>query len=193
MIRTFCIATLMICGMAAGQSTTQPTATPQPAATNAKQITFEVASIRRNKTGIMGGSGPTDDGYSVRNYAPVLLIGMAYGVLEFQRIQGLPAWCNWRVEGYDIDAKVAESDIAEWKKEVSKQFPAALQVLLEDRFKLKAHFEMRPRMRSWSQRTAQSSRRQRRTRPTQTASMIEPESPYSGFAISTIQAPITAS
>ncbi|MGA1981188.1 MAG: TIGR03435 family protein [Acidobacteriaceae bacterium] len=142
MIRNLCI-TLLTCGIAVGQSTTQPTATPQPAATSAKQITFEVASIRRNKTGIMGGSGPTDDGYSVRNYAPVLLIGMAYGVSEFQRIQGLPAWCNWGVEGYDIDAKVAEPDIAEWKKEVSKQFPAALRALLEDRFKLKAHFETR--------------------------------------------------
>lgn len=143
MIRTFCIAAMMVCEMASGQSATQPTATPQPAAANAKQVTFDVASIRRNRTGIMGGSGPTDDGYSVRNYAPVLLIGMAYGVNEFQRIQGLPEWCNWGVEGYDIDAKVAESDIAEWKKERSKQFPAALQALLQDRFKLKAHFETR--------------------------------------------------
>jgi uncharacterized protein (TIGR03435 family) len=145
MIRWAFAVALLGCGMAFGQASGGASATTvsQPAATNAKQITFEVASIRRNKTGIMGGSGPTDDGFGARNYAPVLLIGMAYGVNEFQRIQGLPQWCNWGVEGYDIDAKVAESDIPEWKKEVSKQFPAALQALLEDRFKLKAHFATR--------------------------------------------------
>jgi uncharacterized protein (TIGR03435 family) len=143
MIRKFCIAALLSCNIAIGQSTNPPTAAPQAAATDAKVIHFEVASVRRNKTGIFAGPGATDDGFSMKDAFPVLLIGMAYKVLEFQRIQGLPAWCNYGGEGYNIAAKVAESDIPEWRKETSTQFPAALQALLADRFQLKAHFETR--------------------------------------------------
>lgn len=136
---------LLGCGMAIGQSPVVPNAatTTQTTASSAKPITFEVASIRRNNTGDFGGPGPTVDGYNVRNMYPVVLIGIAYGVLEFQRIPGLPSWCQYGGEGYDINAKVAESDIPEWRKLSKKDFQGALRALLEDRFQLKARFETR--------------------------------------------------
>jgi uncharacterized protein (TIGR03435 family) len=149
MIAKICIVGLMSCGMAVGQTAGGRVAGGATAATgtaatvNAKPLAFEVVSIRRNKTGIGGGNGVTADGYNMKNMFPVLLIGFAYNILEFQRIQGLPDWCRYGSEGYDIDAKVADSDVAAWKKQSPKDFQGALQALLEDRFKLKAHFETR--------------------------------------------------
>jgi uncharacterized protein (TIGR03435 family) len=113
------------------------------AASAARPIHFEVSSVRRSKAGGFGGNGPTADGYDHKGMPVVMYVGMAYGVMEFQKIQGLPAWCMFGGETYDIDAKVAESDIAEWKKFDPNQIEAALQGLLADRFHLKAHFETR--------------------------------------------------
>jgi len=130
---------------AIAQTSPTPVAAP-PSAKNApttKPIVFDVASIRRNKTGIGGGSGLTDDGYVVRNMFPVVLLGSAYQVWDFKRILGLPDWCNFGNEGYDVNAKVAESDISEWRKQSPKDIQGALQALLQDRFQLKAHFETR--------------------------------------------------
>jgi uncharacterized protein (TIGR03435 family) len=112
-------------------------------AVDAKTIKFEVASIRQNKAGIGGGHGTTADGYDVRNMFPIVLLASPYGVPDFQRIQGLPEWCKFGNEGYDISAKVADSDVAEWQKSSQKTFQGALQALLQDRFQLKAHFETR--------------------------------------------------
>jgi uncharacterized protein (TIGR03435 family) len=112
------------------------------AAAGGKPIRFEVASVRRNKTGVGGGNGFTADGYDVKNVSPVILIGIAFNVLEFQRIEGLPEWCKFGNEKYDVNAKVAEADVAEWRKNQT-QIQGALQALLAERFRLKAHFETR--------------------------------------------------
>jgi uncharacterized protein (TIGR03435 family) len=130
-----------------GQSSVAPKApaVSQGAAVtaNVKAITFEVASVRRNKSGVGGGNGVTADGYNVKNMFPVVLLSIAYGVSDFQRMQGLPDWCRFGGEGYDIDAKVADSDVAAWQKKSATEFRDALRALLEDRFQLKAHFETR--------------------------------------------------
>jgi uncharacterized protein (TIGR03435 family) len=121
----------------------QPGTSAHLSTADAKPIHFEVASIHRNTTNTSGGYGPTADGYDQKNMAPIVYIGFAYGVREYQRIQGLPDWCKWGIEPYDINAKVADADVAEWQKHGITEFPAALQALLQDRFKLKAHFENR--------------------------------------------------
>jgi uncharacterized protein (TIGR03435 family) len=128
--------------MGHAQDAAKPAAETQ-AASAGRPIRFEVASVRRSKAGVFGGHGPTADGYDQKGMPVVMYVGMAYGVSEFQKIQGLPAWCQWGGETYDIDAKVAESDIPEWKKFDQNQIEAALQALLADRFHLKAHFETR--------------------------------------------------
>jgi uncharacterized protein (TIGR03435 family) len=138
-------AFLLVCAMATAvavapvanaQASVAPDATP-----TAKPITFEVASVRLNKTGAHGGHGPTADGYDQKNLPLIIYLGMAYGLMEFQRIEGLPDWC--KTDGYDIAAKVSDADIPEWRKDGMKLFPAALQALLADRFHLKMHYEMR--------------------------------------------------
>jgi uncharacterized protein (TIGR03435 family) len=135
---------MLSCGIAFGQLPAAPhEAAATQVASDTATIKFEVASIRRNKTGSGGGHGATADGYDVRNMFPVVLLASAYGVPDFQRIQGLPEWCKSGSEGYDINAKVADSDVAEWRKSSQKTFQGALQTLLQERFQLKAHFETR--------------------------------------------------
>jgi uncharacterized protein (TIGR03435 family) len=139
-----CLAGVLSCGMALGQSAAVPVgAVATQPAVNARTIKFEVASIRRNKTGTGGGHGQTADGYGVRNMYPIILLSIAYGVNEFQRMQGVPEWCKIGNEAYDIEAKVADSDVAEWQKSNQKDLQDALQALLQDRFRMKAHFETR--------------------------------------------------
>jgi uncharacterized protein (TIGR03435 family) len=121
--------------------TYSPTPATQPATTVTKPITFEVATVRRNNTGTYGGHGPTADGYDQKNLLPVTYLNIAFQIMEAQRIQGLPDWCM--TDKYDINAKVAESDIPEWREHSAAEFHTALQALLVDRFHLKFHFETR--------------------------------------------------
>jgi uncharacterized protein (TIGR03435 family) len=93
--------------------------------------------------GTHGGHGPTADGYDQKGMPAVFFVGMAFGVAEYQRIEGLPAWCQWGGETYDIAAKVAPSDIPAWSKLDQEQFHSAMQALLIDRFHLEVHFETR--------------------------------------------------
>jgi uncharacterized protein (TIGR03435 family) len=145
MLRSISLLFLLICSLATAQPPGAPAPASAPRATTlgAKSVHFEVASIRRNKNGIHAGNGVTADGYNVQNIPTVILVSMAFGVLDFQRIQGLPDWCAFGSEGYDIDAKVADSDVPAWKKQDPTEFRDALRSLLEDRFHLKAHFETR--------------------------------------------------
>jgi uncharacterized protein (TIGR03435 family) len=82
--------------------------------------------------------------------APLLLpIVTAYipqtGAAAFMgdQIRGLPDWAMR--DAYDIDARVSEEDMAEWQKPASQKtmLPAMMQSLLEDRFKLVVHREIK--------------------------------------------------
>lgn len=136
-----CVAgALLSCAIAMAQlpkAAAAANATP----TATKPMRFEVVSIRPNKSGRFGGPGPTDDGYTVRNYTPAILLSIAFGIGDYQRMLGLPDWC--KTDAFDINAKVADSDISDWKKLRPMDLNDALRTLLEDRFRLKAHFEDR--------------------------------------------------
>jgi len=146
MIAKICIVGLMSCGMAMGQAISTAAAggmaaQADAAKTSKKPITFEVVSVRPSKT--FGGHGFTEDGFD-GNFYTSTYIWMAYPFMSgFQIIQNLPDWS--KTEIYAIKAKVAEADIAEWKNPApgSTADQDALRALLEDRFKLKAHFETR--------------------------------------------------
>jgi uncharacterized protein (TIGR03435 family) len=64
------------------------------------------------------------------------------------RILGLPDWAN--TEAFDVQAKVADSDIAEWSKlsqdrrgPAQERWRQSLLLLLTEQFKLKTHSETR--------------------------------------------------
>jgi len=151
-------------GMAVGQTATAPAgAGVAAAATNAvpspvKAYTFDVVSIRRNITPMqmMGPQsappvfGPTADGYRMTNMSMGMVIMTAYvpqvgGSAFFgpNNVKGYPDWFN--TERYDIEARIADEDRAEWQKPEAQKvmLQAMLQALLADRCKLAVHREVK--------------------------------------------------
>ena len=149
---------------AAGAATTTAAApaaaTTVMAAAPAKAYAFEVVSIRQNITpmqmmmGPQSGPpqyGPTGDGYRMANQSLVLPLLTAYvpqvGGATFyspqDQIKGLPDWLMR--ERYDIDARIADEDRAEWQKPESQKvmLQAMLQAMFGERCKLTVHREVK--------------------------------------------------
>ena len=80
------------------------------------------------------------DGYAASNVSLKMLIQGAYGIRE-DLVSGAPNWAD--SARYDIDAKVAGSDVDALKKLTPEQRRLILQPLLADRFKLSIRREMR--------------------------------------------------
>jgi len=107
-------------------------------------VTFEVASVRTNKSGLLGGfRGTKGRTYVATNQALLSVIADAYGVPAARVLDG-PAWIgaasvDMRFVGgdrFDITATLPEGSAV-------NQVPAMLRAMLADRFKLVAHTEMR--------------------------------------------------
>jgi uncharacterized protein (TIGR03435 family) len=98
-------------------------------------ISFEVASIRQNRSGSPNTNIRLLDGgrFEVVNATLKTLIRNAYDILGFQLVGG-PSWLD--TEYYDIEAKT--QDPGELTKE---NLPKLLQSLLADRFRLNTHWE----------------------------------------------------
>ena len=108
---------------------------------------FEVASVRLNTTGCAngrgGGGAPPSGRISVTCIALKDLIQAAYGTFAngpnmnpgTLQMLGAPGWAD--SDSYDIQAKPAGNAT------VDQMYGPMLQVLLEDRFKLKIHRETR--------------------------------------------------
>ena len=125
-------------------------ATPAPG----RAYVFDVISIRVNKTGLspeaVAQDGPTADGFRSRQTLLLPLMtasvpqagGAAFYSLQ-EQIKGLPDWVM--TERYDIDARIADQDRAEWQKPQSQKamLQAMLQALLADRCKLAVHREVK--------------------------------------------------
>src|ERR1035437_5459827 len=151
------IGRLLVVGvLGAGMAMGQATSAPVPAAAKpGKPMAFDVVSIRQNlaaPTQQRNGPpqfGPTADGYRMVGGPLLLPIITAYipqtGAAAFMpdQIKGLPDWVMR--DAYDIDAKVSDEDMAEWQKPASQKtmLPAMMQSLLEDRFKLSVHREIK--------------------------------------------------
>jgi uncharacterized protein (TIGR03435 family) len=106
----------------------------------AAKPSFEVASVKLNKSGEPGMSMQTQPGgrFIATNIPLGMLIRNAYELQESQ-LAGLPDWAA--SERFDITAK-AEQDIAPTTQKPSRH-QLMLQSLLEERFNFKAHIETR--------------------------------------------------
>ena len=120
-------------------------------ATPAKAYAFDVVSIRRNVSPPSPRPYPaaSADGYRMTNMPIAIVIMTAYvpqvggsAFYAFDQIKGLPNWLM--TERYDIDARIADEDRAEWQKpELQKvMLQAMLQAMLVDRCKLAVHREV---------------------------------------------------
>jgi uncharacterized protein (TIGR03435 family) len=117
----------------------QPKATPAPA----HPLRFEVVSIRRNKSNGYSDFRVTPDGFRAINVSLGLSIMKAYipTNLELSEpIQGEPDWIHQ--EMYDVEARVAQSDIPEWQNQTRNHQPmlqSMLQAMLAERCNLVVH------------------------------------------------------
>jgi bla regulator protein blaR1 len=106
----------------------------------AKVPIFAVVSVKQNRSSDQSPSfNLMQDGVSAKNNSLMWLIEVAYGIDEERMISGAPNWI--KSENYDVEAKVSDSDVAELAKLSRKQRGFMLQAVLEDRFRLKYHFE----------------------------------------------------
>jgi len=132
------------------QAVTSSAAAP-PVATEGKPLTFDVVSVREDKSEPTPQNpvqnGPTADGYRLKGLPLMAVIQRAYipseGGLTFRpyQITGLPAAFN--SIRYNIDAKVSEADLPKWKDPTFQpaMLRAMLQGMLADRIKLAVHRE----------------------------------------------------
>ncbi|HEV2644996.1 MAG TPA: TIGR03435 family protein [Acidobacteriaceae bacterium] len=104
-----------------------------------KLIAFDVASIRLQKEHSGGPIRFTEDGFSADAGPLEYLIRNAYNITRDHSIRGLPAW--GAADYYVVSAKVADSDLPEWKTYTIGQRRQVLQQLLADRFHLILHPE----------------------------------------------------
>jgi uncharacterized protein (TIGR03435 family) len=129
------IATAILCTRAATQSAAAPP-------------TFDIASIRMNKTEIDGHhhiiNNPAESHFRTVNLPLRDLIQFAYGLPDSQ-ILGGPAWINSIM--FDIDAKsdsLVDTQLHALPSEQARQQKQCMvQALLADSFHLKAHQETR--------------------------------------------------
>jgi uncharacterized protein (TIGR03435 family) len=110
----------------------------------AKPLAYDVVSVKPNKSesGDMRW-GSTPDGVKMENVTLKMLVGSAYGLKDQMNgtIEGLPKWAE--EQHFDLEAKVAPEDVEAFKKLKHGEREAMLVAALEDRFKLKAHKEVR--------------------------------------------------
>lgn len=102
---------------------------------------FEVISIRQDKAATSWSASTPPDGYTAKGITLMYLLMGAYNIMPNYRIIGPPTW--WDDAKFDIQAKVSDPDIPVLQKLDYRQRASMVQQILTDRFKLKAHGELR--------------------------------------------------
>jgi len=109
-------------------------------------LAFEVVSIRQNKGETAQHVGPTANGFRMTHMSLSTLVLMAYvpqtgdaAYYNNKQTQGFPEWAL--KDRYDVEARVAEADLAKWRKPSSQpaMMRAMLQSFLAERCKLEVH------------------------------------------------------
>ncbi len=104
----------------------------------ARALEFDVVSVKAIKS-VPGDplwhTTTMSDGFSV--IMPLSqFVARAYGIRQ-DLVSGLPAWAD--STAFAIEAKVASTDVVEYRKQSQQQRERMLQSILRDRFKLSAH------------------------------------------------------
>jgi len=144
---------LLGCGIAMGQSAARPAVATSPVSAQSpkavgatKPMEFDVVSIRPSAPGSpWGGVQVLPDGYRAWGIGIWASVARAYFPMEVyspDRIQGMQPWMT--SDKYDIVAKVAPADVAEWQRQSNFKQPKAmlqamLQTMLAERCKLAVH------------------------------------------------------
>lgn len=152
----------LYCNMLLAQNVTRiPSNRTEPVAPNAEDpsdaayvptMTFDVASVRESKVDVQGGFVMSGGEFSPRNSSRLrltnssvlYLVTFAYSV-QFRQVEGIPR--EFATTVFNVEAKsddrIDERLTRLTKKQMQLEQAHMLQVLLEERFKLKVHWEMR--------------------------------------------------
>ncbi len=153
--RTECLFfALGVTGLTPGNGTAQVSAAVRvhkAGAATAGDLAFEVVSIRpSDPQSSRHDLKITADGYHVLGLPLLRQIANAYSPqigttvpLAADRVKGYPAWVA--TENYDIEAKISESDQAEWQRSQTRaaMLRAMLRQMFAERCHLKAHREVK--------------------------------------------------
>ena len=123
------------CGVCAQEGST---AAPE------KPLTYEIVSIKVNKSESgMTMWNSTSSGVKMENVLLRDLVSAAFGLNSpmDEQVVGLPKWAE--DTHFDVEAKVSDEELEAYKKLNIEQQATLLLAALEDRFKLKAHEEVR--------------------------------------------------
>ncbi|MGD0445839.1 MAG: TIGR03435 family protein [Edaphobacter sp.] len=118
---------------------TQSSPSAESKDTNPAPLTFDIVSIKENKSGDRSGvvGNKTDGVYMVNMPLTTFLYqGFLPGT-----VYGVPKWVE--SDHYDLEAKVAESDLAAYRKASPAEHNRMLQAVFVERMKLKTHQETR--------------------------------------------------
>jgi uncharacterized protein (TIGR03435 family) len=114
---------------------------PQPAATETKLATYDIFTIKPNKSGSgSSGSRSRGDSFTATNITVKQLLEQAFSIRE-DLIFGIPSAID--SARFDIQAKVVDPDLDAIRKLSSRQEGAMLLPMLTERFGLKTHTEIK--------------------------------------------------
>jgi uncharacterized protein (TIGR03435 family) len=105
-------------------------------------LTFDVVSIKLNKAGsgyVTISFPPDGDGIMITQMSLQSMLLYAYNIQSNDLLIGVPAWA--KSDQYDLQAKVADSDVGEFHKLTDAQRRLMLQALLTDSFKMQIRSE----------------------------------------------------
>jgi uncharacterized protein (TIGR03435 family) len=139
----FLLATVIAAAASPALGQTAPPA-PQQQSSPTQAFSFDAVTIKPDDAG-RGHLRLTPDSFSMGGMPAWILIRTAYGVLLENQVEGLPGWA--KSENIAVEAKIDPETTAALNKlpaaERWKQMQLMLQVMLADRFALKAHRDSR--------------------------------------------------
>jgi uncharacterized protein (TIGR03435 family) len=120
------------------------TAAPPTPRVETRKLVFDVVSINPTRIAsesVVAEFAPGGDGLTIRNMTPQEIIEFAYGFHRSELVSGLPKWAT--TQKYDMEAKLAGQDLAEFRNRNQDQRKQMLQDVLADRFRLKLHHKQK--------------------------------------------------
>jgi uncharacterized protein (TIGR03435 family) len=106
-------------------------------------MVFDIVSIKVSKNSQNWGmvDPPDGDGITITNWSLFDILRWNLNIHSFRedQLKGVPPW--FTTERYDIQAKVADTDVAEWRKTNEGRRRLIFRKILVDRFKLATHFD----------------------------------------------------
>ena len=141
---------IVLIGLAASAQSLPPNSPDTPSQPvqlvdkDSSPTTFDVVSVRPTQIATDGAaieSPPNGDGITMRNVTVHEMIDYAYSFNHPELVSGLPEWA--KTKNYDLVGKVADANLAAFRKLNQQRRRQMLLAVLAERFQLKVHRELK--------------------------------------------------